>query len=73
MEEVTLTEPETRFYSELFQCCDVESSSKVPMLKATELFRSADIANETVIEVGSINKLTDAVINICIFHNRSPL
>lgn len=52
--DVSLTEPETRFYSELFQCCDVEKTGKVPMLKATELFRSADIANEAVIEVGPI-------------------
>lgn len=59
MEEVTLTEPETRFYSELFQCCDVENTGKVPMLKATELFRSADIANETVIEVGPGNNKID--------------
>lgn len=36
--DVSLTEPETRFYSELFQCCDVEKTGKVPMLKATELF-----------------------------------
>ncbi|XP_017855448.1 ralBP1-associated Eps domain-containing protein 2 isoform X2 [Drosophila busckii] len=54
MEEVTLTEPETRFYNELFQCCDVEKTGKVPMLKATELFRSADIANETVIEITAL-------------------
>lgn len=50
--DVSLTEPESRFYSELFQCCDVENTGKVPILKATELFRSADISNDAVIEVG---------------------
>ncbi|XP_023175270.2 ralBP1-associated Eps domain-containing protein 1 [Drosophila hydei] len=64
MEEVTLTEPETRFYSELFQCCDVESSSKVPMLKATELFRSADIANETVIEITALAGIPSTALHI---------
>ncbi|KAL7741743.1 hypothetical protein ACLKA6_000355 [Drosophila palustris] len=64
MEEVTLTEPETRFYSELFQCCDVENTGKVPMLKATELFRSADIANETVIEITALAGIPATALHI---------
>ncbi|KAH8378344.1 hypothetical protein KR093_010798 [Drosophila rubida] len=64
MEEVTLTEPETRFYGELFQCCDVENAGKVPMLKATELFRSADIANETVIEITALAGIPSTALHI---------
>ncbi|XP_030383630.1 ralBP1-associated Eps domain-containing protein 1 isoform X2 [Scaptodrosophila lebanonensis] len=64
MEEVTLTEPETRFYSELFLCCDVEKTGKVPMLKATELFRSADIANEAVIEITALAGIPSAALHI---------
>ncbi|XP_034474039.1 ralBP1-associated Eps domain-containing protein 2 isoform X2 [Drosophila innubila] len=64
MEEVTLTEAETRFYSELFQCCDVENTGKVPMLKATELYRSADIANETVIEITALAGIPATALHI---------
>ncbi|XP_039501997.1 ralBP1-associated Eps domain-containing protein 1 isoform X2 [Drosophila santomea] len=62
--DVSLTEPETRFYSELFQCCDVENAGKVPMLKATELFRSADIANETVIEITGLAGIPSTALHI---------
>ncbi|SPP79469.1 ralBP1-associated Eps domain-containing protein 2 isoform X3 [Drosophila guanche] len=62
--DVTLTEPETRFYSELFQCCDVEKTGKVPMLKATELFRSADIANEAVIEITGLAGIPSTALHI---------
>ncbi|XP_017005205.2 ralBP1-associated Eps domain-containing protein 1 isoform X2 [Drosophila takahashii] len=62
--DVSLTEPETRFYSELFQCCDVEKTGKVPMLKATELFRSADIANETVIEITGLAGIPSTALHI---------
>ncbi|EDW86777.2 uncharacterized protein Dwil_GK23672, isoform B [Drosophila willistoni] len=63
--DVTLTELETRFYSELFQICDVEKTgSKVPMLKATELFRSADIANEAVIEITGLAGVPSTALHI---------
>ncbi|KAH8391374.1 hypothetical protein KR200_004597 [Drosophila serrata] len=62
--DVSLTEPETRFYSELFQCCDVEKTGKVPMLKATELFRSADIANEAVIEITGLAGIPSTALHI---------
>ncbi|XP_016978550.1 ralBP1-associated Eps domain-containing protein 2 isoform X1 [Drosophila rhopaloa] len=62
--DVSLTEAETRFYSELFQCCDVEKTGKVPMLKATELFRSADIANEIVIEITGLAGIPSTALHI---------
>lgn len=46
MEEVNITELESRYYMDLFLCCDIENSGKVPILKATEMFRSADISND---------------------------
>ena len=51
MEEVPLTETETRYYGDLFLCCDEEKTGKIPMLKATELFRSANLSNEKILEV----------------------
>ncbi|KAH8412359.1 hypothetical protein KR009_001462 [Drosophila setifemur] len=62
--DVTLTEPESRFYGELFQCCDVENTGKVPILKATELFRSADIANEAVLEITGLAGIPSAALHI---------
>lgn len=48
MEEVNITELETRYYTDLFSCCDIEKTGKVPILKATEMFRSADIPNDVL-------------------------
>ncbi|XP_017108791.2 ralBP1-associated Eps domain-containing protein 1 isoform X2 [Drosophila bipectinata] len=69
--DVSLTEPESRFYSELFQCCDVENTGKVPILKATELFRSADISNEAVIEITGLAGIPSAALHIsrCQFYS----
>lgn len=51
MEEVSLTETETRYYGDLFLCCDEEKTGKIPMLKASELYRSANLSNEKILEV----------------------
>lgn len=51
MEEVSLTDTETRYYADLFICCDVDKTGKIPMLKATELYRSANISEDVVMEV----------------------
>ncbi|EDV32057.1 uncharacterized protein Dana_GF14230, isoform A [Drosophila ananassae] len=69
--DVSLTEPESRFYSELFQCCDVENTGKVPILKATELFRSADISNDAVIEITGLAGIPSAALHIsrCQFYS----
>lgn len=48
MEEVNITEVEARYFMDLFMCCDIEKTGKVPILKATEMFRSADIPNDVL-------------------------
>lgn len=46
MEEVNITELESRYFSDLFACCDIEKTGKVPVLKATEMFRSSNISDD---------------------------
>lgn len=52
MEEVNITEHEARFYLDLFSRCDIEKTGKVPILKATEMFRSTDIDDDVLKHVG---------------------
>lgn len=51
MEEVNISETESRYFSDLFLCCDVGKSGKVPILKATEMFRSANLSNDVIRQV----------------------
>lgn len=51
---VYLTEPESRYYNDLFMLCDVEKTGKVSQLKVTELFRSSQIENSTLSQVSLI-------------------
>lgn len=51
MEEVTITDTESRYFGDLFLCCDVEKTGKVPILKATEMFRSANMSNDVLRQV----------------------
>lgn len=51
---VFLTEPESRYYNDLFTLCDVEKIGKVSQLKCTELFRSSQIENSTLSQVRHI-------------------
>lgn len=54
MEEVNISETESRYYSDLFNVCDVEKkASKVPNLKATEMFRSANLENDILKQVSN--------------------
>lgn len=48
MEEVNITELEARYFSDLFSCCDIEKTGKVPVLKATEMFRSSDTPDDVL-------------------------
>ncbi|XP_055594669.1 ralBP1-associated Eps domain-containing protein 1 [Uranotaenia lowii] len=52
-----LSEAELRYYNDLFKICSESSdgSGKIPALKATSLFRSANLSNEI------INKITSLV------------
>lgn len=54
MEEVNITELESRYFSDLFACCDIEKTGKVPVLKATEMFRSSNISDDILKNVRSI-------------------
>lgn len=51
MEEVSLTEKETRYFSDLFSYCDVEKTGKVPMSKAAELFETSNLSDEVIRQV----------------------
>lgn len=51
MEDLNLTETEMRYFGDLFLCCDEESNGKIPILKATELFRSSNISNDVLKQV----------------------
>ena len=42
---------ENKFYSKLFNYCLEPGTQEIPALKATELFRSANLTNETIREV----------------------
>lgn len=53
MEEVNITELESRYFSDLFSCCDTEKTGKIHPLKATEMFRSSDIPNDVLENVRS--------------------
>ncbi|GLH11588.1 Uncharacterized protein GBIM_16344 [Gryllus bimaculatus] len=43
MEEIQLSETEQRYFGDLFTCCDSDKTGKVPVYKASELFRSANL------------------------------
>ncbi|XP_061396146.1 ralBP1-associated Eps domain-containing protein 1 [Musca vetustissima] len=64
MEEVSLTETESRYYGDLFLCCDEEKTGKIPMLKASELFRSANLSNEKILEIISLAGIPDTAIHV---------
>lgn len=54
--EVYLNETESRYFSDLFLCCDVEKVGKISILKAMELFRSANLQNDKILEVFKIQQ-----------------
>lgn len=51
MEEVSISETESRYFGDLFVCCDAEKLGKVAILKATEMFRSANLSNDVIRQV----------------------
>lgn len=55
MEEVSISETESRYFGDLFVCCDAEKIGKVPILKATEMFRSANLSNDVIRQVSVRN------------------
>ncbi|XP_059057873.1 ralBP1-associated Eps domain-containing protein 1 [Achroia grisella] len=55
MEDLNLTETEMRYFGDLFLCCDEDSNGKIPILKATELFRSSNVPNEILKQIMDIS------------------
>ncbi|XP_037024627.1 ralBP1-associated Eps domain-containing protein 1 isoform X2 [Bradysia coprophila] len=61
MEEVNISETESRYYSDLFNVCDVEKrASKVPNLKATEMFRSANLENDILKQITTLSGISQS-------------
>lgn len=73
MEEVNITEHEACFYLDLFSRCDIEKTGKVPILKATEMFRSTDIDDDVLKHVGVLAFLAlfESCLLIVVFSSRS--
>jgi len=52
MEELQLTEPEQRYFGDLFLLCsNEENSNSVPVVKACELFRTSKLPNDVIRQV----------------------
>lgn len=51
MEEIQLTETEQRYFGDLFVCCDSDNTGKIPIYKASELFRSANLPLDVLKQV----------------------
>lgn len=63
-----LSEAELRYYNDLFKICSesTDSSGKIPALKATSLFRSANLSNEVINKVGVCQtKTNNDVLQSC--------
>lgn len=54
MEDIHITETESRYFGDLFLCCDAENCGRVPVLKATEMFRSANLSNDVIRQVSDV-------------------
>ena len=51
MEEIQLSETEQRYFGDLFVCCDSDNTGKIPVYKASELFRSANLPLDVLKQV----------------------
>lgn len=51
MEEIQLSETEQRYFGDLFVCCDSDNTGKIPIYKASELFRSANLPLDVLKQV----------------------
>lgn len=65
MEDLNLTETEMRYFGDLFLCCDEESNGKIPILKATELFRSSNTSNDVLKQVNIVAGYVWLVLTKC--------
>jgi RalBP1-associated Eps domain-containing protein len=51
MEEMQLSETEQRYFGDLFICCDSDKSGKIPLYKASEFFRTANLPLDVLKQV----------------------
>ncbi|XP_044759617.1 ralBP1-associated Eps domain-containing protein 1 [Coccinella septempunctata] len=54
MEELQLSEPLQRYFSDIFLLCDEENSEKASVLKTIELIRSANVPEHIIDEISEI-------------------
>lgn len=54
MEGVKLSDMELRYFSDLFNACDVENAGKVSGIKAAELFRASQLSPETLQQISDL-------------------
>lgn len=73
MDALALTDQERILYGDLFLSCDVDSAGKITGVKAYDLFRSAGLSHEVLLQVNSplycihgasLNAHTSNVINL---------
>ncbi|KAL5281043.1 REPS1 family protein [Megaselia abdita] len=64
MEEVSLTELESRYFSDLFSYCDVEKTGKVPMSKAAELFETSNLSDDVIRQITSLSGIPETALHI---------
>uniref|UniRef100_A0A0K8USL5 RalBP1-associated Eps domain-containing protein 1 n=1 Tax=Bactrocera latifrons TaxID=174628 RepID=A0A0K8USL5_BACLA len=62
--EVHLSETESRYFSDLFLCCDVEKVGKISILKAMELYRSANLQNDKILEITALVGIPPSAIHM---------
>ncbi|GAB0089086.1 ralBP1-associated Eps domain-containing protein 1 [Sergentomyia squamirostris] len=59
-----ISETESRYFADIFLCCDVEKTGKVPILKATELFRSANLTNDIIRQIFQLVNIPQSALYI---------
>lgn len=61
MEGLKLTQIEQRNYGELFQLCDVDGTGKITGIKASDLFLSSGLGQETLLQVNNFREILTSV------------
>lgn len=62
MDDLELDTAQERYFHDLFLCC--ESEGKVPALRATELFRSANLSNQIITQVSLEYRLSGSLLSL---------
>uniref|UniRef100_A0A182RCP6 EF-hand domain-containing protein n=1 Tax=Anopheles funestus TaxID=62324 RepID=A0A182RCP6_ANOFN len=60
-----LSEAELRYYNDLFKICsETDGAGKIPALKATSLFRSANLSNETINKITALAGIPQTALHL---------